>query len=63
MNIKRIVFSIIFGMLNLVAGYFLFNPIMHIVYRQFEEADLYQIIVVLTVTLILDIGMFQEIAD
>jgi hypothetical protein len=62
MNIKRVLFSVLFGVLNFAAAYLLFDPIMSIVDRQFQEGDLYQIIAVLTVTLILDIGTFQEIA-
>lgn len=62
MNIKRVLFSMLFGVLNLAAVYLLFDPVMSIVDRQFQEGDLYRIIAVLTVTLILDIGTFQEIA-
>lgn len=60
MSAKRIVFAIIF-ILNVVAAYFLVDPFMSIVYRRFQEADFFQIILVLTITLALDIGTFQEV--
>ncbi|MCT2901067.1 hypothetical protein FCF16_02275 [Lentilactobacillus buchneri] len=61
MSAKRIVFAIIFVILNVVAAYFLVDPFMSIVYRRFQEADFFQIILVLTITLALDIGTFQEV--
>lgn len=63
MNLKRIFFSIIFGILNITALAFLMSPIMAIVNRQFQESDLYQIILVVTITLVLDVGTFQRIQN
>lgn len=31
--------------------------------RQFQESDLYQIILVVTITLVLDVGTFQRIQN
>ncbi len=31
--------------------------------RQFQESDLYQIILVVTITLVLDVGTFQQIQN
>lgn len=39
------------------------SPIMAIVNRQFQESDLYQIILVVTITLVLDVGTFQQIQN
>lgn len=36
---------------------------MAIVNRQFQESDLYQIILVVTITLVLDVGTFQQIQN
>lgn len=63
MTAKRIIFAIIFIILNLVAAYLLVDPFMSIVYRQFQEADLFKIILVLTVTLVLDVGTYQEVIN
>ncbi|GHP13222.1 hypothetical protein YK48G_06470 [Lentilactobacillus fungorum] len=63
MSLKRILFSIIFGVINLMGIIFLLNPIMAIVNRQFQESDLLQIILIVAITLVLDVGTFQEIQD
>ncbi|MBU9788162.1 hypothetical protein KTE19_02185 [Lentilactobacillus sp. IMAU92037] len=63
MNLKRIFFSIIFGILNITALLLLMSPIMAIFNRQFQESDLYQIILVVTITLVLDVGTFQQIQN
>jgi hypothetical protein len=36
---------------------------MAIVNRQFQESDLLQIILIVAITLVLDVGTFQEIQD
>lgn len=53
----------IFGILNIAALGFLIDPIMAIVNREFQVSDLDQIILVITITLILDVWTFQQIQD
>ncbi|EHO51707.1 hypothetical protein [Lentilactobacillus kisonensis] len=63
MKLKQIFFSMIFGILNIAALGFLIDPIMAIVNREFQVSDLDQIILVITITLILDVWTFQQIQD
>jgi hypothetical protein len=63
MTIKRLFYALIFGLLNVGALILLVDPIMAIVNQNFQETDLIRIIIIVALTLILDVGVVQEIQN
>ncbi|GEP24505.1 MAG: hypothetical protein ABF679_08180 [Lentilactobacillus diolivorans] len=63
MTFKRLFYALIFGLLNVGALILLVDPIMAIVNQNFQETDLIRIIIIVALTLILDVGVVQEIQN
>lgn len=63
MTFKRLFYALIFGLLNVGALILLIDPIMAIVNQNFQETDLIRIIIIVALTLILDVGVVQEIQN
>lgn len=63
MTFKWLFYALIFGLLNVGALILLVDPIMAIVNQNFQETDLIRIIIIVALTLILDVGVVQEIQN